>query len=540
MTGLANQVSAPDRVPYFIDVNGNMALAPLTAYGRSLIASATSADAVAALGLSLEIPRLTVATLPASPVANQVVVVTDALSGASCLVAGGVANVTCQWTGLAWVVIGGTVGAGSGTVTSVAFSVPSQFSITGSPLTTAGTLALGWQNITANFGLYGPTSGAAAAPTFRAMVKLDMPATTGFTDVSNVWSGTQTGTFVGPHTGNTVGNITGRAGTALALDALPAPCTAGIVPLGILANGNCIPGAAYQPLASNLTLIGNMAAPANYQFPVFKNGVLNWVTITECLDTAGQGLGFVQSSLTVPCNTSSGGAVSGGVAGALAYFTSATAVAPSLITQSGTTIAMPTVTALTVGNVSGNRLDTTLPTWGGVRTRAVQDVSGNEVVDTTAAKASGKCLERAADNIRVQDSTVGCGGVPAADSVTVAMVQAPLKTKSITFVLGADNGAVLVDGDDQPTIWRNNIAAMTITEVWCESDAGTPIINLQRDDGSPQNILSSNLTCTTGGATGTIAGAEDNLAVGDKIDLTIVTAGATAKRITVSIKATLD
>jgi len=39
-----------------------------------------------------------------------------------------------------------------------------------------GTLALATQ--TANFGLFGPTSGAAAAPTFRAMVNADLPANT--------------------------------------------------------------------------------------------------------------------------------------------------------------------------------------------------------------------------------------------------------------------------------------------------------------------------------------------------------------------------
>ncbi len=114
--------------------------------------------------------------------------------------------------------------------------------------------------------------------------------------------------------------------------------------------------------------------------------------------------------------------------------------------------------------------------------------------------------------------------------------------RPITFVIGADNGAVLTDADDQPTIWRNAVAPMTITEVWCETDQGTSTINLQRDDGSAANILSSNLVCTTSGATGTIAGAEDNLALGDKIDFVLITAATsgTPKRITVSIKAALD
>jgi hypothetical protein len=128
----------------------------------------------------------------------------------------------------------------------------------------------------------------------------------------------------------------------------------------------------------------------------------------------------------------------------------------------------------------------------------------------------------------------------AANSITAGHVAASLDTREIVFRLGSDTGSALVDGDDEATIFRNSIAAMTITEVWCESDAGTPSINLQRDDGSPANILSSNLTCTTSGATGTIDTNEDNLAVGDKIDFVMVTAGGTAKRVTVAIKATID
>jgi hypothetical protein len=62
-----------------------------------------------------------------------------------------------------------------GTVTSVGLSAPSQFTVTGSPVTGAGTLTLAWASQTANTVLAGPTSGAAAAPTFRALVGADIP-----------------------------------------------------------------------------------------------------------------------------------------------------------------------------------------------------------------------------------------------------------------------------------------------------------------------------------------------------------------------------
>lgn len=65
-------------------------------------------------------------------------------------------------------------GSGSGTVTSVAMTVPAEFSIAGSPITTSGTLAVSKANQNANLVWAGPTSGAAAAPSFRALVAADI------------------------------------------------------------------------------------------------------------------------------------------------------------------------------------------------------------------------------------------------------------------------------------------------------------------------------------------------------------------------------
>lgn len=68
-----------------------------------------------------------------------------------------------------------TASAGSGTVTSVALSVPGEFSVSGSPVTTSGTLAVSKATQSANTVWAGPTSGSAAAPTFRAVVAADLP-----------------------------------------------------------------------------------------------------------------------------------------------------------------------------------------------------------------------------------------------------------------------------------------------------------------------------------------------------------------------------
>lgn len=74
--------------------------------------------------------------------------------------------------GVSWQAIGGT-----GTVTSVAMTVPSALlSVTGSPITGSGTLAVALPTRAANLIFAGPSSGSAATPTFRALVAADIPA----------------------------------------------------------------------------------------------------------------------------------------------------------------------------------------------------------------------------------------------------------------------------------------------------------------------------------------------------------------------------
>ena len=68
--------------------------------------------------------------------------------------------------------------ASSGTVTSVALSDGSTspiFTISGSPVTTSGTLTETLSTQSANLVFSGPSSGAAAQPTFRALVNTDIP-----------------------------------------------------------------------------------------------------------------------------------------------------------------------------------------------------------------------------------------------------------------------------------------------------------------------------------------------------------------------------
>ena len=66
---------------------------------------------------------------------------------------------------------------GSGSVTSVALSLPNIFTTSGSPVTTTGTLTASLASQTANFVFIAP-NGSAGAPTFRSLVAVDIPTLT--------------------------------------------------------------------------------------------------------------------------------------------------------------------------------------------------------------------------------------------------------------------------------------------------------------------------------------------------------------------------
>ena len=66
--------------------------------------------------------------------------------------------------------------AGAGSVSSVGLSMPGIFTVTGSPVTNTGTLTASLNTESSNLVWAGPTTGAAANPTFRALVGADLPA----------------------------------------------------------------------------------------------------------------------------------------------------------------------------------------------------------------------------------------------------------------------------------------------------------------------------------------------------------------------------
>lgn len=89
-----------------------------------------------------------------------------------------------------------------------------------------------------------------------------------------------------------------------------------------------------------------------------------------------------------------------------------------------------------------------------------------------------------------------------------------------------------------PSIYVNRAAAFRLLEVYCEVDTGSASINLQT---SGANLLSSDLACSTSGATtSSFATGKDGIALGQKINHVTVSLGTGLHRMNVVVKYVVD
>ena len=97
---------------------------------------------------------------------------------------------------------------GAGSVTSVGLSMPTEFSVANSPVTSTGTLTVSKAIQNANTIYAGPSSGGAVAPGFRALTDADVP------DALTIAGGTINNTPIGATTPSTLVGTTVQANTA--------------------------------------------------------------------------------------------------------------------------------------------------------------------------------------------------------------------------------------------------------------------------------------------------------------------------------------
>lgn len=88
----------------------------------------------------------------------------------------GILNLNTSATFIAVSKFGAASITSSGSVTSVGLAMPADFTVTNSPVTSSGTLTAAYMTQNANVVHAGPASGAAATPTWRALVAADIPS----------------------------------------------------------------------------------------------------------------------------------------------------------------------------------------------------------------------------------------------------------------------------------------------------------------------------------------------------------------------------
>lgn len=173
-------------------------------------------------------------------------------------------------------------GSGGGGVTSVGLSLPSQFVVSGSPVTGSGTLTGAWNNQSSNLVLAGPSSGSATTPTFRSLVNADIPQNLSINSITT--SSSSTIGNASSQTNISVNGInSGTAGGSFVVTRLNgSACTA-------IGNKSAITGGTYDSTPT-LFYVGTL------------NFLYNGTTTTATLDSVGNlsvGTGSGQITSTV-------------------------------------------------------------------------------------------------------------------------------------------------------------------------------------------------------------------------------------------------
>lgn len=165
---------------------------------------------------------------------------------------------------------------GTGTVTSVALSLPAILSVSGSPITTNGTFTVTLADQAANVVLAGPATGAATTPAFRALVAADIPGVLSVTKLSNLTSNgfVKTGSGDGTLSVDTATYLTANQTVTLSGDVTGSGATA---ITATIAN-DAVTYAKMQDVSATSRILGRKTALA---------GNVEECTLSEVLDFIG-------------------------------------------------------------------------------------------------------------------------------------------------------------------------------------------------------------------------------------------------------------
>lgn len=320
-----------------------------------------------------------------------------------------------------------------------------------------------------------------------------------------------------------VGALTGNASTATALAGNPADCSANQFATTIAASGALTCAAIVDADVPNGITI-DLATLASTVTVVDSTDATSFVAIFDSatgslpVKTDG-GLLYNASNATLTATTFSG-ALSGNASTATALAADPsdcssnqfahTIAASGALTCSALTLAgaqfanQGTTTTVLHGNGSGN------PSWSGI---VSADITNGTITVADTNITAGRSLTWSTDDM-------------AAD--------AELYTDTKCVWLQNPTAS-----DDLKSIWRSKIAS-TITSLWAESDQ-TVTFMLQIDDGTPQDLDSSDLAPAAGTAEDTsLSGGDTTMAAGDRLDIDIASVSGTPTWVSICWTFTYD
>lgn len=414
---------------------------------------------------------------------------------------------TTNGSATSWATVSGT-----GTVTSVAQTVPAEFSISGSPITTSGTLAINKASQSANTGWFGPTSGGATAPTFRSLVVADLPnpyGTSSFTSNAPVIGNGSGALTVGSRSGNTTtfGTTTGSltSGHCAQFDA-----SGNLVDAGAA----CSAGGGGSVTSVGLSDASTTPIYSISGSPVTTSGTLGFTLITETANSvfAGPTSGgaaqpsfrkLVGADMPAPGASSLGGVESitcsaNGWISTISTGGAPSCTQPAFSNLSGTVdLTSQVAGTLPVGN---GGLGVTNPT-----AHSVLIGEGASATSNTGAGAVGTVLQGKGASVDPGFSAIPQLGVSGAtqgqvifESATSGAVTLQGSTASITsytlsFPSSVGNASQVLTGDGHGDLyWSTGGGGGAVSSVALSDGSSTPIYTIS---GSPV-ISSGTLTFT--------------------------------------------